>query len=364
MNVFESLKIIELGRVYSSPLCGMVLSDLGAQVIKIERPDIGDESRHFGESDQLNRSCYFDSLNRNKASMSLDLKNKEDQDVLIELIKESDVLIHNWLQKSLDKLGFSYEAVHAINPRLIYCVISGYGYNSPYRDKPSQDIIAQSLSGLMSLTGEPGRVPIKTGIPVVDYATGMNAAFAIMSALYMRTFSGEGQLVHTSLLETALSITSFEASKYLKTGQIPQPKGNRHPAICPYNVYECSDGLITIAIANDAMWLRFCQVLNLETLAKDNRYIDNVRRLENQDNLEQILLKVIKKESCHTMIQKLDSAFISCTKVNNLEDGLRSLEVQALEMIKTLDDGTRVIGKSFTLEAIEETYLKAPPELK
>jgi crotonobetainyl-CoA:carnitine CoA-transferase CaiB-like acyl-CoA transferase len=363
MNVFENLKIIELCRVYSGPLCGMVLGDLGAEVIKVERPILGDESRSFGERDAEGRSCYFNSLNRNKTSLFLNLKNKEDQLKLKELIKTSDVLIHNWLQKSLDKLGFSYDEVREINPKLIYCVISGYGYNSSYKNKPSQDIIAQSISGLLTLTGEKDRLPMKTGIPVVDYATGMNAAFAIMSALYMRTVTGKGQLVHTSLLETAMSITSFEASKYLGTGIVPERNGNRHPAICPYNVYQCNDGLVTIAIANDPMWQRFCRALSIEYLLEDVKYDNNLHRLDHQDELEEILEKVIFEFGIKQLCDLLDEHHVSCSKINNIEEAFQDKAVKELNILKVLEDGTKVVGQSFHLEEVEEIYNKEPSKL-
>lgn len=364
MNVFSQLKVIELCRVYSGPLCGMLFGDLGAEVIKIERPVTGDESRAFGLQDQAGRSSYFNSLNRNKESLFLDLKSDEGKEILIQLIKEADVLVHNWIQGSLDKLGFSYKSVQEMNDRIVYCAISGFGYNSPFKNQRSQDIIAQSMSGLLSLTGEAERSPLKTGIPVVDYVTGMNAAFAIMSALYMRTFTHKGQLVHTSLLESALSMTSFEASKYLAGGEIPKRSGNRHPAICPYNIYTCNDGLITIAVANDAMFVRFCESLGLDVLANDQRFDSNVSRLQHQDLLEVIIEERLQRDTVDHIMKLLEDAKVSCSPVNNIEEAFNCEVVKAVDMIQTLDKGTKVIGKSFHLEAIDEVYNKEAPTNK
>lgn len=365
MSVFNQIKVLELGRVFSGPLCGMVLSDIGAQVIKVERPETGDESRQFGVHSSGGQSCYFNSLNRNKKSIALDLKNPKHKEVLVKLIEKSDVLVHNWLQESLDHLGFSYEEVKKINPRLIYCVISGYGYNSSFRNNPSQDIIAQSLSGLMSLTGERERLPMKTGIPIVDYATGLYAAYAIMSALYMREKTGEGQLVHTSLLETAVAITSFESSLYLSEGIIPKRNGNRHPSICPYNVYQTQDGLITIAVANQKMWERFCEGLELGYLTEVELFKSNKLRLKNQDQLEQVLEATIRNLPTEEILERLKAVKVSCTRVNHLGEAFECPEIKELDMVVQCgaDNQVSFVGKPFHLENIADRELETPPKL-
>ncbi|HZK34072.1 MAG TPA: CoA transferase [Bacillota bacterium] len=333
MSVFQNIKVVELGRVFSGPLCSMVLSDIGAEVVKVERPGTGDESRQFGHQNKQGQSDYFNSLNRNKKSLSLDLKNSEDQKTLIGLIGDADVLVHNWLQSSLDRLGFSYEQMKKVNPRLIYCSISGYGYNSPFRDQPSQDIIAQAISGFLSLTGEAGVVPMRTGIPVVDYATALYAAFAIMAALYEREKTGKGQLVHTSLLETSLAMTSFSSAGYLATGENPERTGNRHPSICPYNTYQTRDGLVTIAVANQGMWERFCDSLQLADLKGHPDYKTNELRLLNQNALEEIIGARMLENKAEEIIHILKGAKVSCGRVNNLEEAFSSKEVEALDML-------------------------------
>lgn len=365
MNVFNKIRVIELGRVFSGPLCGMVLADIGAEVIKVERPITGDESRQFGSHSSEGQSSYFNSLNRNKKSITLDLKDPKDKAVLIKLIEKSDVLVHNWLQVSLDRLGFSYDEVKRINPKMIYCVISGYGYNSSFGNKPSQDIIAQSLSGLMSLTGEPEGLPMKTGIPIVDYTTGLYAAYSIMSALYMREKTGEGQLVHTSLLETAVAITSFESALFLTEGKIPKRNGNRHPSICPYNVYQTKDGWVTIAVANQDMWVRFCRAINLVNLKDQEAFKTNNQRLKNREALEQILETNLKNFTTDEIIERLSGEKVSCARVNHLGEAFASPEIKELDMVIHcgFDNQVSFVGKPFHLENSEDREIEPPPTL-
>jgi crotonobetainyl-CoA:carnitine CoA-transferase CaiB-like acyl-CoA transferase len=370
MNVFEDIQVLELGRVFSAPLCGMVLADVGARVVKVERPGVGDESRRFGQHSAGGNSCYFNALNRNKQSVALDLKRGDDREAFIRLIGDSDVLVHNWLQHSLDKLGFGYNDIKKLNPKMIYCSISGYGHGTAHSHLPSQDILAQAVSGLMSLTGEEGGMPLKTGIPVVDYVTGLNAAFAIMSALYMRQVTGEGQLVTTSLLESALAMTSFEASSLLSLGVSSERRGNRHPYICPYNVYQTKDDLVTIAVANDAMWERFCVALGLGRLLGDARFATNKSRLENQDSLELVLESEINKLTTARLIALLKESRVSCARVNSIEEAFESDPVRELDMIISFTPGENAagekvacVGKAFHLEKLLDVVDTAPPVL-
>jgi crotonobetainyl-CoA:carnitine CoA-transferase CaiB-like acyl-CoA transferase len=365
MTMFRDLKVLELGRVFSAPLCGMVLADLGAQVLKIEKPGTGDEARSFGHTRAGGSSSYFDSLNRNKTSLALDLTAPRDRDELVRLIRESDVLVHNWLQPSLDKRGFSYEAVKILNPALIYCGISGYGHGSPFHHLPAQDIVAQALSGLMSLTGEPDGPPLKSGIPVVDYVTGLYAAFSIMAALYMRQRTGEGQLVTVSLLESALAMTSFESAAHLSLGVSPARHGNRHPAICPYNDYRTRDGLVVIAVANDEMWKRFCHALRLDPLLEDERFQTNAKRLASQDELEAILQTTILRFQTQELVNLMEREKISCTKVNTIPEAFASEPVKHLDMVVRCGEqgATSFVGKAFHLEKVPDVPVTAPPAL-
>ncbi len=364
MSVFRNLTVIELGRVFSGPFCGMILGDTGLRVIKIEKPGTGDESRQFGEQISDNQSCYFNSLNRNKESVVLDLKNDDDKKVLLNLLKTADVLVHNWIQGSLDKLGFSYEHIKVLNPKLIYCSISGFGLRSPYKNDPAQDIIAQSLSGLQSLTGDENGDPLKTGIPIVDYSSGLYASYAIMSALYMREKTNKGQFVDTSLLETALAMTSFASSVYMSKGIMKKRMGNSHPLICPYNVYKTTDGFVSIAVANNNMWNNFCKALNLK-IANDIKFITNNNRIDNRKKLDKIISKAIRRYSTDGVCKVLKANKVSCSQVFDLKQALNSEEVKSLKMeIECGPDGAyKFIGSPFHMSENINTDFTSPPVL-
>jgi crotonobetainyl-CoA:carnitine CoA-transferase CaiB-like acyl-CoA transferase len=364
MNGLDEIKVLELGRVFSGPLCGMLLADIGARVLKVERPGVGDESRRFGVHRAGGESCYFNSLNRNKKSIALDLKREADRELFVDLVQKADVLVHNWIQASLDKLGFSWEEVSRLNPRIIYCQISGFGETS-FASRPSQDVIAQALSGFMSLTGEQDGPPLKTAIPVVDYATGLYAAYSIASALYLRERTGRGQRTTVSLLETALAMTSFASSEFLSAGAVPKRTGNRHPSICPYNLYATRDGHVVIAIANDAMWRRFCRALALDQLAEDPRFAENQRRITNQEQLEEILTDRVGQTSSDEILAALEAEKVSCARVNTISEAFRCRQVTELdqELACGRDQEVRVVGSPFHLGLVEPAKTSAPPAL-
>lgn len=365
MSVFGEIKVLELGRVFSGPLCGMILADLGARVLKVERPGAGDESRRFGVASAGGASCYFNSLNRNKQSAALDLRDEADRELFVELVSKADVLVHNWLQGSLDKLGFSYEAVSELNPRIIYCAISGFGRRSSFADRASQDVIAQAISGFMSLNGEAEGPPLKTAIPVIDYATGLYAALSISAALYQREETGEGQLTTVSLLETALAMTSFASSALLSAGVAPRRTGNRHPAICPYNLYDSADGAVVIAVANDPMWRRLCRALELPELAEDERFATNRDRLAHQEQLEPLLAERLRRAPSSELIAALEAERVSCARVNSLEEAFRSREVLELQQVLSAgdDEAIRVVGSPFELQRAAPVETRSPPSL-
>lgn len=365
---FVGLRVIELGRVFSGPLCGMFLADLGAQVIKVERPGSGDESRQFGADSQDGQSSYFNALNRSKLSLALDLADPADKAAFLELVATADVLVHNWVQDSLDRLGCSWPALQALNPRLVYCSISGMGYHSPWRQQPSQDIVAQAMSGLLSLTGEPDGPPQRSGIPVVDYATGMHAAFGIMAALYQREHTGQGQLVHTSLLESALAMTSFAAASWLAGGPDPWRNGNRHPSISPYNLYRTKDCHVCLAVANQDMWLRLCTALDLPELASDPDFATNTGRLARRDRLEAILEARLAGFGGDELLSLLQAHRVSCTRVHSVAQAWSLPEVQALDLAVRCtgpgdQPGPQVVGSPVHLSNNPPSPPSPPPAL-
>lgn len=365
MGVLDGIKVLELGRVFSGPLCGMVLADLGASVLKVERPGVGDESRRFGPHEAGGQSCYFNALNRGKKSVALDLARDEDRALFLELVEKADVLVHNWVEASLVQLGLSPDALRASSPRLITCSIGGYGAGTTFADRPAQDVVAQALSGFMSLTGEAGGAPLKTAIPVVDYATGLYAAFAIMAALYRRERLGVGQHVSISLLEAALAMTSFAASAFLSAGALPRRVGNRHPSICPYNTYATADGHVVVAVANDAMWARLCEALGLDALAEDSRFASNAARLDDQEALEPLLAARIAALPTTDVTARLEAHRVSVSPVNELSEAFASREVRELDM--TLRWGgaspVEVVGSPLRLDGDRPRPFGPPPAL-
>jgi CoA:oxalate CoA-transferase len=338
---------------------------MGARVLKVERPGVGDESRRFGRHQAGGSSCYFASLNRNKRSIALDLKDPVDRDLFLELVGKADVLIHNWIQGSMDKLGFGWEPLQAINGRLIYCAISGYGPGTSFATRPAQDIIAQALSGFMSLTGHPDGPPLKSAIPVVDYVTGLYAASSISAALYERESSGRGQLVQLSLLHSALAMTSFASAAHLSCGAQPGRTGNRHPSICPYNLYRASDGWVVLAVANDPMWHRCCGALGLGALSDDPRFATNRDRLEHQDALEASLEQRFAASSSAELVDLLEAARVSCAQVNSVAEAFHSPPVAELAMVERCGDQGQVgfVGSAVGMSGIERPDTRPPPTL-
>lgn len=328
--MLKGITVIEFGRIFSAPLSGKILSDLGARVIKIERKNTGDDSRHYGMKIDEKTSDYFFALNSNKELMELDLKDPQDLKICLNLLKDADILIHNSLQKSFDKLGLSYETIKKINPLLIYTSISGYGNDSKYQNDPSQDMTIQGLSGFMSLNGYRNGSPLKTGVPVIDYATGQNAVIGILAALFERNQTGKGKHVSVSLLETALSVTSIEATRYLNLGHIATRNGNRHYSIAPYNSYQVKDGYINIAIANDEMFQRFASVLNIDY----QTFSTNSKRLEQIDYLDSLIGEKLINYTTKEIITILKENKISCGPINDIAQAFESLEVKELTLIK------------------------------
>jgi crotonobetainyl-CoA:carnitine CoA-transferase CaiB-like acyl-CoA transferase len=283
----QDLLVVDLSRVLTGPYAAMMLGDQGARVIKVERPGVGDDTREWGPpfvGDGASReSTYFLSTNRNKESVVLDLKDPSDQDVLTELVRRADVLIENFRGGVLDKLGFGVERLHELNPRLIVLSITGFGPDGPEAHRAGYDQILQGEGGLMSFTGPGPGQPTKVGVPIADILAGMFGAFGVLAALHERAETGRGKVVRTSLLAAIVAIHAFQGTRWLVGGEVPEPSGNRHPTVSPYGAFHCSDGIVQIAVGNDAIWRRFAPLLGLE--ADDERFATNGRRVENYDLL-------------------------------------------------------------------------------
>ncbi len=328
--LLESITVVEFGRIFSAPLAGKILGDLGAKVIKIERKGTQDESRHYGMKLPNGESDYFRALNHNKETIELDLKDENDLKKALYILKNADVLIHNSLQKSFDKLGLSYEIVSKLNPKIIYTAVSGYGYKSVYRDNPSQDAIIQGLSGFMSLNGHADDIPLKTGVPMIDYVTGQYAVIGILAALNERHQTGKGKLVTVSLLESALGVIAIEAARYLNLNHVASRNSNRHYSIAPYNAYQTKDGYVMIAIANNEMFARFSNVLGINY----DEFDSNEKRLANVDEMDRIINEKTKNYSTKDLIETLRANKISCGPINNIAQAFASPEVKELDLIE------------------------------
>jgi crotonobetainyl-CoA:carnitine CoA-transferase CaiB-like acyl-CoA transferase len=304
----EGLKVIELARILAGPWAGQTLGDLGAEVIKVEAPE-GDDTRQWGppfvERENDKTASYFHSCNRGKSSVIVDFRTDEGKAVLIELVRDADILIENFKVGGLKKYGLDYENLAKVNPKLIYCSITGFGQTGPYAHRAGYDYIIQGMSGFMSITGEPDGAPQRAGVAITDIFTGVYATSAILAALHMRARTGKGQHIDMSLLDSAVCVMANQALNYLTTGNPPQRTGNYHPNLTPYQVFECHDGHIIIATGNDGQYQRLCDILGLPEMASAPEYLKNANRVENREDM-------IAKLSARTVLMSKGELLTAC----------------------------------------------------
>jgi crotonobetainyl-CoA:carnitine CoA-transferase CaiB-like acyl-CoA transferase len=329
----SGMTVVDLTRVLAGPYCTMLLGDMGAEVIKIERPDGGDDTRGFGPPYLNGESAMFLAINRNKKSITLNLKHAVAKEILSKLLERADVLVENFRPGTLANLGFGYEAVSRVNPRIIYCSISGFGQTGPYANRGGYDTIAQAMSGIMSATGHPDMPPAKAGVPIADIGTGMFAAFGILCAYIARQRTGEGQRVDTSLLDTSIALSLVESATFLAGGELPSPLGSTHRRNAPHGAFRVKDGYIAIAADSAHFWQRFCQILGLETLLDDPRFKTNADRVANKHLLQGIIEDVTTTREAHYWLEKLDAADIPCGAVNSYAEVFQDPHVLAREML-------------------------------
>jgi crotonobetainyl-CoA:carnitine CoA-transferase CaiB-like acyl-CoA transferase len=366
-QALEGIRVLELGRVLAAPFCGQMLGDLGAEVIKVEVPGSGDESRAYGPPFVEGESFYFFSLNRNKESITLNLKDERARDILRRLIERFDVFLHNSLPGPMERLGFSYEEVRKVNPRIVYCAISSFGQSGPDRDRPSLDMMAQALSGLMFLAGEPDGAPMRSGAAVSDITAGMFAAYAIVAALLHRERTGEGQMVDTSLIESSVALLTYQASRFFVTGENPARLGNAHPSIVPYDSYRTSDGWVTIAVVNQPQWERFCLALDLGDLPEDPRFVDNGSRVSHRDELQALVKKRFAELTTAEAVRRLDEKGVPCAEVRDLAAVFAGPQVRHLGLRRRMHHPVTgdidVVAPPFHLSATPPALQKPPPRL-
>jgi len=333
----EGITVIDCSQILAGPFCSMLLADHGARVIKVEKPNGGDDVRGWGPPFIGDDSSAFVQLNRNKESISLDIKEEEGKKILKKLIKKADVLIENSRVGTMEKLGFGYEDVKKINSKIIYCSITGFGTDGPYAKRGGFDLIAQGMSGLMSITGHPDSPPAKVGVPIADLNTGMFAMQGILSAYIHRLKNNEGQNLEVSLLESALAYTMYESSIFFTTGRISSPDGSAHRLTAPYQAFKTKDGYINIGAANQSNWERLLTVLNLENLKDDPEFIDSKSRQINRKKLENILEVIFITKSSKEWIGILIKNSIPSGPIYNMKEVWDDEQVKSRNMDVRID---------------------------
>jgi crotonobetainyl-CoA:carnitine CoA-transferase CaiB-like acyl-CoA transferase len=315
----DGVRVIDLSRVIAGPWCGALLSDLGADVVKVEDTGAGDESRTWPPYKDGEAAAYL-LFNRNKRAMTLDLKTPEGVEVVKSLARGADVVIENFRTGTMEGFGLGYDTLAAENPRLIYCSVSAFGRTGPRKDSPGYEALMQAFSGIMSITGEPGGQPVRAGVSFLDLSTGILCALGVSAALLQRQITGLGQRVDSSLLETAVSLLAFHAEGYLLTGALPRALGSGHPSLSPYRNFKCRDGQwIFIAAANDRFWGKLARAIGLEAMAVDPRFAKNQERVTNREELEDILEQTIAQLDREPLLKRLEEADVPATPVNTVD---------------------------------------------
>jgi len=362
----QGIRVLDLTRILSGPYCTAILGDHGADVIKVESPS-GDDTRRFGPPFLGGESTYFLSINRNKRSVVLDLKTAKGQAHLHALAKTADVVVENFRPGTAARIGAGAETLRAINPRLIYCHISGFGQTGPWQKQPGYDLAVQGLSGLQALTGHPEGEPTKVGVSIADLTTGLIATQAILLALFRRERTGEGEVLDVAMLDSVVSLLTFQAGRWLHAEQPPRRMGNQHPSIAPYETFETADGWLNLAVGNDKMWLTACRVLGLDGLADDPQFASNAARVANRDALLSLLVPKLKTRSRDAWMLDFRAAGVPCGEILEVEEVLRHEVVAAREMVTPVHHprlgGLQVPGVAIKLQTAQTGVWRHPPEL-
>jgi CoA:oxalate CoA-transferase len=344
LNALNNLKIIDLTRVLAGPYCTMILADLGADVIKIEIPEKGDDSRHFGP--YINEeSAYFMSLNRNKKSITLNLKSTKGKEILKELIKDADIIVENFRPGTMEKLGLDYKILKEINPQIIYASSTGFGHTGPYSERPAYDGVIQAMGGIMSITGQQDGEPTRVGPSIGDIFSGVFTAIGILSAVNKRNETGKGSFVDVAMLDCQVGILENAIARYYATGISPKPSGNKHTSIVPFEPFDTMDGEIVIAAGNDNLWKKLCKSIEMEELIEDDRFNTNPLRNKNYEILKPIIQNVIKNKSTDEWNKIFVDAGVPCGPINDIEMVVNDEQVKARNMIQEVNHPKAGINK-------------------
>ena len=340
----KGIRVLDLTRILAGPYAGMILRDLGAEVIKIEQPVVGDEARGIGPF-KNDFSLYFMSINRGKKSLTLNLKSQSGKDIFVNLVKKSDILLENFRPGAMKKLGLDYEFLKTHHPSLLYAACSGFGQTGPYAGRGAYDMIIQGMGGMISITGEPDRPPVRVGTSISDLTAALFTAIGILSALRHRDQTGEGQFIDVGMLDCQVAILENALVRYLSTGDVPQPLGRRHPTITPFEAFESADGYVVIAMGNNVLWKKFCKHVNRPELIGDERFHTNAARTEHHEELFPILAQIMRQRSTGQWVAALEDIGVPCGPVNTVDKVASDPQVLAREMIVEVEhEKTGTIG--------------------
>lgn len=362
----EGIRVLDLTHVMAGPFCTQTLGDLGAEVIKIERPGVGDPTRWMPPHTMKDQSLYFMALNRNKKSLTLDLKAPEGKEIFYELTSKADVVMNNFTPGSMEKLGLGYEDLKKINPKIVWASVTGYGQTGPYRERPSYDIIVQAMGGAMSYTGEPGKPPVRCGIPIGDLGGAVYAVIGILSALVSRSITGEGRMVDISMLDVQLALHTYRAKYYFVAGEVPQPVGTAHVSNVPLRAYRTKDSALVIEAYIDHFFRNLCINMGMEYLADDPRFSTRGKRLENREELDSILEEAFLRKTTDEWLDLFVKLEVPAGPINTLDKAVADPQVLSRNMIVEIDSPhvgrTRDVGSPVKVSGGEPRYV-CPPAL-
>ncbi|VTU13808.1 CaiB/BaiF CoA transferase family protein [Variovorax sp. RA8] len=377
----DGIKVLDLSRVLAGPWCTQILADLGADVVKIERPGVGDDTRTWGppflkdeHGRDTDQATYFTSCNRNKRSVTIDMATPEGQDLLKKMAAQADIVVENFKTGGLRQYGLDYESLRAINPRLVYCSVTGFGHDGPHASRAGYDLMIQATSGMMSITGrpdgEPGGGPLRVGVALTDLFTGVYAATAILAAIEVRHRTGEGQHIDMALLDVGMAILANQASAFLNTGVAPQRQGNSHPSLAPYQDFHTKDGAMLLAIGNNGQFTRFCEAAGQAEWASDPRFATNTLRVRHREVLIPMMEAVTRTRTTAEWIALLEDKAVPCGPINNIAQAFEDAQVKARGLAVTLprDAGDGIsqiagVASPLRLQGTPPVLRRAPPAL-
>lgn len=366
-TALSNLTVIDMSRILAGPFAAQNLGDMGAKVIKIEHPN-GDDTRRWGppfveRADGSHDAAYYFCANRNKSNIALDFTQTADRERLLALIKTADVLIENYKVGGLAKYGLDYASIRAINPAIIYCSITGFGQNGPYKDRPGYDALIQAMGGLMSITGEAEQAPQKVGVAVVDLMTAMYASTAILAAVNHRHITGAGQHIDLALFDVQAAMLANQASTYLLSGQIPTRQGSAHPSIAPYQPIRVQDGFVMLAVGNDTQFAQLCQAADRAELAKDERFATNAQRTTHRAELTAILEQAMGDRSIDAWVALGEQYGFPCGPINSIDRVFADPQIRARDMVVRTDDGFDLVANPIKFSATPITHYQTPATL-